>query len=102
MTKRQLKRRFKRMQRRTTKQWKRLSPPQRTMYVAGAVVQVTLFAAAQIDITKRSREDIRGPKLLWRLICFVNFIGPILYFAFGRLTHEEPVTDETEVTPIVA
>ena len=90
------------MQRRTSKQWKRLSPPQRTMYVAGAVVQVTLFAAAQIDITRRARDEIRGPKLLWRLICLVNFIGPILYFAVGRLATEEPAKEDTEVTPIVA
>lgn len=102
MTKRQLKRRVKRLQRRTSRQWKRLSPPQRTMMVAGAVVQVTLFAAAQIDITKRSQDEIRGPKLLWRLICLVNFIGPILYFAVGRLTIDEPVKEEPAVAPIVA
>ena len=102
MTKRQLKRRIKRLQRQTTRQWRRLSPPQRTMMVAGAVVQVTLFAAAQVDITKRNPEEIRGPKLLWRLICLVNFIGPILYFSFGRLTTGEYAPKENEVTPIVA
>ena len=102
MTKRELKRSFKKMRRQTSKQWKRLSPPQRTMYVAGAVVQVTLFAAAQIDITRRDAEEIRGPKLLWRLICFANFIGPILYFAIGRLAPIEPATEAPEVTPIVA
>ena len=102
MTKRQLKRRFKKLQRQNMKQWKRLSPPQRTMYVAGAVVQVTLFAAAQIDITRRSADEVRGPKLLWRLVCLVNFIGPILYFAVGRLEPTEPPTEAPEVTPIVA
>ena len=102
MTKRQLKRKWRALERRTTKQWKRLSPQQRTMYVAGSVVQVTLFAAAQIDITRRDADEIRGPKLLWRLLCFVNFIGPILYFVLGRRTSDEPVRAETEVTPIVA
>ena len=102
MTKRQLKRRIKRLQRQTTRQWRRLSPPQRTMMVAGVVVQVTLFAAAQVDITKRNPEEIRGPKLLWRLICLVNFIGPILYFSIGRLTTEEPALQANETTQIVA
>lgn len=101
MTRRQLKRRVKRFQRRTAKQWTRLSPPQRTVMVAGAVVQVTLFAAAQVDITRRAPEEIRGSRLLWRLICLVNFVGPILYFAFGRLT-PEPAPDAVEATPIVA
>lgn len=102
MTKRQLKRKIKALQRRSTKQWKRLSPSQRTVMVAGAVVQVTLLAAAQIDITRREADEIRGPKLLWRLICLVNFIGPILYFAIGRITLEEPMKDGSEVTSIVA
>ena len=49
-----------------------------------AVVQVTLLAAAQIDITRRPKEQIRGAKLLWRILVLVNFIGPIAYFAIGR------------------
>ena len=65
-------------------------------------MQVTLFAAAQVDITKRNPEEIRGPKLLWRLICLINFIGPIIYFSIGRLTTEEAAPKENEVTPIVA
>jgi hypothetical protein len=69
--------------------------------VAGAVVQVTLLAAAQIDITKRQSDEIRGSKVIWRLICLVNFIGPILYFAFGRVSPEPPMT-QTEPTSIVA
>ena len=84
MTKRQLKRKVK------------------TLMVAGAVVQVTLFAAAQIDITRRGDDEIRGPKFLWRLICLVNVVGPILYFAIGRLAPTEPTIDTPEVTPIVA
>ena len=102
MTKRQLKRRLNRMRRRNTKQWKRLSPPQRTMVVAGAVVQVTLLVAAQIDITRRNADEIRGPKLLWRFVCLVNFVGPILYFAIGRLSPVETEGAGPEVTSIVA
>jgi hypothetical protein len=89
------------MRRQATKQWKHLDTPQRTVMIAGGVVQLTLFAAAQIDITRRDDDEIRGSKLMWRLICLVNFIGPVLYFAFGRLT-PEPATAPAEATPIVA
>jgi hypothetical protein len=96
VTKRQLERRVRRIQRRNIRRWKRLSPPQRTVMVTGAVVQVTLFTAAQIDITKRDAAEIRGSKLLWRLLCLVNFIGPILYFTVGRIPSDEEVKQATE------
>ena len=50
---------------RTKPQWAELTTCQRSAIVAGAVVQVTLLTAAQIDIARRSAVDIRGPKLLW-------------------------------------
>jgi len=68
----------------TKKQWNDLTPCQRSAVVGAAVVQVTLLTAAQIDITRRSKEQVRGAKLLWRILVFVNFIGPIAYFAIGR------------------
>ena len=68
----------------TKKQWSELTPCQRSAMVAGAVVQITLLAAAQIDLTRRSKEQIRGPKLLWRFLVLINFIGPLAYFAIGR------------------
>ena len=68
----------------TKKAWSDFTPCQQTVMVAGAVVQVTLLAAAQIDITRRPKEQIRGAKLLWRFLVLVNFIGPIAYFAIGR------------------
>jgi hypothetical protein len=27
---------------------------------------------------------VKGPKRLWRAVAFVNFVGPISYFLFGR------------------
>ena len=68
----------------TKKQWNDLTRCQQSAVVGAAVVQVTLLTAAQIDITRRPKEQIRGAKLLWRFLVFVNFIGPIAYFAIGR------------------
>jgi len=47
------------------------------------VVQLALIAAALWDLYHR--EKTRGPKLVWVfIILFVNMIGPIIYFVFGR------------------
>ena len=49
-------------------------------------VQLALLIAAQLDIQRRPADQIRGPKLRWRLLCFINFIGPLSYFRWGRRT----------------
>ena len=48
-----------------------------------ALLQLALMVVALIDLARRERT--RGPKWLWVLIIlFVNLIGPIVYFVFGR------------------
>lgn len=84
MTKKQLIKKQQAFERKAKKQWKQLSQPQKNAVVAGAVVQLTLLAAAQIDIAKRPAEDIRGSKWLWRVVTLVNFVGPLAYFLIGR------------------
>lgn len=47
------------------------------------VLQLIIVAAALIDLAQRERT--RGPKWVWVLvILFVNLLGPIIYFMFGR------------------
>jgi hypothetical protein len=62
-----------------------LSPRNRALLVALAAVQVSLNIAAQVDITRRPDSGIRGSKLRWRLVSFVNVLGPLAYFRWGRL-----------------
>lgn len=64
--------------------WKDLSPAQRRMIGAAAAVQIGLSAATLIDLRRRTPEQVRGPKRLWKLAAFVNFAGPIAYFTLGR------------------
>ena len=46
-------------------------------------IQLTLVVVALIDWMKRP--ETRGPKWLWLvLILFVQWIGPIAYFVYGR------------------
>ncbi len=66
------------------KQWKDLSAPQKVGGVLMGIVQVSLLVAALVDIRRRPAEEIRGRKAWWALAAFVNYIGPISYFVFGR------------------
>lgn len=66
------------------KQWKELTAPQKAGVVVLGIVQAGLLIAALIDIRRRPAEQIRGCKAWWALAAFVNYIGPISYFVFGR------------------
>lgn len=47
------------------------------------ILQIVLLVLALIDLRKISLTN--GPKWLWAIIIiFINIIGPILYFIFGR------------------
>jgi hypothetical protein len=69
---------------RKQKSWKDLPPKARIGTLIAAAVQLSLLIAAQLDISRRPTEQIRGSKALWRAATLVNFIGPSSYFAFGR------------------
>lgn len=60
------------------------------------MAQLALLVAALLDIYRRPREEIRGSKVLWVLVSFVNFIGPSSYFLFGR---KKPQGAPEEVAP---
>lgn len=51
--------------------------------LAGSI-QLVLLVAALRDIRRRPAAEIKGGKRLWTALAFVNGIGPIAYFAFGR------------------
>lgn len=68
----------------TNKKWKDLTPAQQAGVGLLGMVQIGLLIAAQVDLSKRRVDQLNGPKTLWRLLSFVNFIGPLTYFAVGR------------------
>ncbi|MFZ3577994.1 PLD nuclease N-terminal domain-containing protein [Virgibacillus sp. DJP39] len=50
------------------------------------IIQAILLTVALVDLVRISKTN--GPKWVWLLvILFVNIIGPILYFIFGRRPH---------------
>jgi hypothetical protein len=64
--------------------WGDLSSGQRAMVVLAGTVQVALLGAALSDLKRRSSADVNGSRAAWTAVSFVNFIGPLAYFAFGR------------------
>lgn len=64
--------------------WSELPVPARVAIVSAGAMQVGLLIAAQIDIGHRPAEQIRGPKIVWRVISLINFFGPLAYFTRGR------------------
>ena len=66
------------------KRWSDLSAAQKGAVVISGATQLGLMAATLVDIYRRPADEIRGNKKLWTAAAFVNFIGPISYFVFGR------------------
>ncbi|MHC6593140.1 hypothetical protein [Arthrobacter sp. C152] len=69
---------------RKKKTWKEMSTPSKVGTIVVGIIQMSLLAAAQRDISRRPAELINGPKAAWRAASFVNFVGPMGYFIFGR------------------
>ncbi|WP_125610943.1 PLDc N-terminal domain-containing protein [Specibacter cremeus] len=64
--------------------WKDLSPAARGRIVLFGLLQVSLQVAALRDLAKRPADQVRGPKVAWVAASFINFAGPVAYFAKGR------------------
>ena len=64
-------------------QFKERSPAQRFWVLVLITVSLGLVAAAERDIQRRPADQMRGSKLLWRLVC-LNAVGSASYFRWGR------------------
>lgn len=66
------------------RRWRDLDQRQRTALVIAGIVQLCLLGAALNDLASRPAPQVRGAKRFWAAAAFVNFVGPLAYFAFGR------------------
>ena len=66
------------------KSWHDLTTAQKIGTAIMGVIQLSLLLAALYDIRKRPAEQINGSKKMWTGIAFINYVGPLAYFAFGR------------------
>ena len=66
------------------KSWNDLTDGQKSAILVAGSVQVSLLLTALLDIYRRPAGEIRGSKWVWAALSFVNFVGPISYFVFGK------------------
>ena len=52
--------------------------------VLGAIAELIMTTIALRDLAHRPAKGVRGRKLMWALTCFVQPVGPVLYFLLGR------------------
>ncbi len=64
--------------------WNDLSTRQQSGIGAAGILELVLLVAALRDLRRRPAEEINGSKRMWFAISFVNIIGPLAYFGFGR------------------
>ncbi|WP_104111829.1 PLDc N-terminal domain-containing protein [Arthrobacter sp. N199823] len=66
------------------KHWSELSTGRRCTVVVVGIAQLILQGVALRDIAKRTPAQVNGPKAGWVAASFINFFGPLAYFAMGR------------------
>ncbi len=66
------------------KRWADLSLLQKIGIIVGATFQFGLLALGLWDLAHRPAAEIRGDKRFWWGFMFVNWIGPLAYFTYGR------------------
>lgn len=64
--------------------WEDLSSGQRCLVITGAGIEIVLTTVALVDLVRRPAPDVRGPKVLWGVACFVQPVGPVVYLLLGR------------------
>ncbi len=69
--------------------FKDLSPGQQRFSIIALIVALPLIAFAQRDLQRRSPAELRGSKVMWRLVC-LNGLGALIYLKWGRRPPQPP------------
>jgi hypothetical protein len=69
------------------KQKRPLTTGEKVVLGIAAGVEFSAKVAMWRDLKKRPADQIRGPKWAWVLGSFVNTVGPVAYFGWGRRRH---------------
>ena len=65
------------------KSFSELSAKQRMVAVIVITISLWLVAAAERDIGRRKKDEVRGSRFIWRVVS-LNALGAISYFRWGR------------------
>lgn len=60
----------------TTAQW--------VLIVALGIAQFGLLIAGLVAVLRAPAQRLTAPRVVWAAICFVQFIGPVIFFVAGR------------------
>jgi len=63
---------------------KKLTQRQARLVGIAVVVQLVIGVLTLRDISRRSADQVRGPKWLWRIVGTANTSGSAAYWLFGR------------------
>ncbi len=66
------------------KRWSDFSTAQKIGIIVMGILQVSLIAGGLWDLRHRKQEELRGDRRFWWGFMFVNWVGPIAYFTYGR------------------
>jgi len=66
------------------KSWADFSAFQKIGIILMGTMQLGLLASGLWDLAHRTADEVRGDRRFWAGFMFVNWIGPIAYFACGR------------------
>jgi hypothetical protein len=67
-----------------TKRWRDLSTAQKSVLLLLEPVELALTGVALLDLRRRPADQVRGPRVAWLPVLFVQPIGPLLYLFWGR------------------
>ena len=65
-------------------QWESMPPWQRTGTVLLGAVEIVATTMAVVDLARRPRSQVRGPKALWWPTLTIQPFGPLAYLTVGR------------------
>ena len=66
-----------------SKKWNDLPEQQRRIAAVAIGGSLVIVAAAERDLSRRPADQVRGSKLVWRIVC-TNALGALGYFRWGR------------------
>lgn len=61
------------------RKWSEMTPVQQTVLLTLVSVEVSLTAAALVDLIRRPADRVHGRKGVWALALFVQPVGPVAY-----------------------
>ncbi len=66
------------------RKWSDFTTPQKVGIIALAAIEAVVTTIAARDLHGRTKDEVNGPRWLWRLLFFVQPVGPIAYLTVGR------------------